>query len=166
MAFHARSSALGLPFFLLAACGGSPPPTLGPANGTLPPCPGTPNCIHTGDRHPEGTAPMILTPDWADADPAELLGQVAEALETLPRTTVVHRAERYLHAEATSLVFRFVDDVEVYLPPTGGELVVRSASRVGRSDLGVNERRVESLRARLQDRGVVTASGTGESSGR
>lgn len=138
---------------LAAACSGTPPATLGPSEGGLAPCPSSPNCVHTGVGHPEGTEPLHLAEPWSD-DPEAALDTIAGALEQSPRTEVVERGPRYLHAEATSLLFRFVDDVEV-LVREDGEVVVRSASRVGHSDMGVNGRRVADLRARLEEAGIV-----------
>ncbi len=81
------------------------------------------------------------------------MADIRTVVESMPRTTVVEQRGAYLHAEARTLVFRFVDDLELLL--TDDELVVRSASRVGRSDLGVNARRVEALRERLEEAGLV-----------
>jgi uncharacterized protein (DUF1499 family) len=61
----------------------------------------------------------------------------------------------YLHAEVKSRVFRFVDDLELLLDPASGVVGIRSASRVGYSDLGVNRRRVETLRQQLIQAGVI-----------
>ena len=60
------------------------------------------------------------------------MGAVVEAM---PRLTVVSVSERYMHAEERSRLFGFIDDLELLLVEDG-ELVVRSASRLGRSDLG------------------------------
>jgi len=139
-----------LPLFQVA-CGGSPPETLGVRDGGLAPCPSSPNCVHTGNRHPEGTEPFLLRPEWTDRDPMPVVRAV---VDSMPRTTVVRVEDRYLHAEARSRVFRFVDDLEVLVKP-GEELVVRSASRLGRSDLGVNADRVEELRRRLTEAGLL-----------
>jgi uncharacterized protein (DUF1499 family) len=83
-----------------------------------------------------------------------------EGVETLPRTRIIRReaqpdGSHYLHAEVTSRIFRFVDDLELLLKPGEGAVVVRSASRTGRSDLGVNQARISALREYLQDRGVL-----------
>jgi len=142
----------------LTACGGRAPASLGVSGEGLIPCPDTPNCVHTGDRHPPGTEPLLLSVDALSHSPDQLAAALREAVEALPRTRVVHSetsGDLYLHAEARSLVFRFVDDLEIHLAAESGELVVRSASRVGRSDLGVNARRVEELRGLLLEEGVV-----------
>lgn len=61
------------------------------------------------------------------------------------------QTERYLHAEARTRLLRFVDDVEFHLRPADGEIAMRSASRLGYSDLGANRRRLERLRAALAE---------------
>ncbi|MDH3271309.1 MAG: DUF1499 domain-containing protein [Gemmatimonadota bacterium] len=139
---------------ILAAlgCGGTPPTDLGPANGSLAPCaPGARNCVHTGLRYPDGTEGMYLD---TDVPSSELMARIRSVVESLPRTAVVAESSGYLRAEARSLLFRFVDDVEL-LVTADGELVVRSASRVGRGDLGVNRKRVERLRDGLREAGVI-----------
>jgi uncharacterized protein (DUF1499 family) len=68
---------------------------------------------------------------------------------------VITESDNYLHAECESAVFGFVDDLELHLRSLEGVIAVRSASRLGYSDLGVNRRRVERLRAMLARQGVV-----------
>jgi uncharacterized protein (DUF1499 family) len=146
-----------VPLILLAAgCQGAPSATLGPHSGDLSPCPDTPNCVHTGHDHPEGIPPLMVTREWTEAGRDELLQQVAEAVDDLPRTAIRRLDERYVHAESASLIFRFVDDLEVLLSDDGSELIVRSAARMGQSDLGVNARRVEALHQALYERGVLS----------
>lgn len=141
-----------------AGCGSHVPPDAGPLpGGGLRPCPTTANCVHTGHGHPPGTEPFQLSASRRSQPVGALLDEVAAALETLPRTVVVDRRASYLRAESTSLIFRFVDDVEVVVQvgQDRREVVVRSASRVGRSDLGVNPRRVRALRRALELQGVI-----------
>jgi len=158
----------GLLPLLGIACTAGPPDTTGSLEAGLPPCPASDNCVHTGDGVPEGTEPLLLTSDWASRPGPALAEAVADAVRELDRTEVIRtrtgggtdgRDEAggalFLHAEATSRIFRFVDDLEVFRAHGSDELVVRSASRVGRSDLGVNARRVEDLRAHLAERGVI-----------
>jgi uncharacterized protein (DUF1499 family) len=71
------------------------------------------------------------------------------------RTVIVDETEDTLHAEATSLVFRFVDDINVILDADAGLIHIRSASRVGYGDFGVNRKRVEVLRLQLQKAHVI-----------
>lgn len=120
-------------------------------DGTLVPCPETPNCVHTGLLHPTGTQPLFLR---SELSPPDVMSQLRTVVSELPRVTVVTASDRYLHAEVRSGLFRFIDDLELLLAEDG-ELVVRSASRVGRSDFGVNARRVDWLRRALGDAGLL-----------
>ncbi len=98
-------------------------------------------CAHRRSQPPE-VRPFELTTEGADRPPEEVRDAVELAVTALPRTEIVMRTGEYLHAESTSRIFRFVDDLEVYVPPGASELVVRSESRVGGSDMGVNVARV------------------------
>jgi len=114
-------------------------------------CPSSPNCVSSqasdaGHR----VEPFALRVPGADAWAA-----AKRAVEAMPRTRIVDDRPGYLRAEATSLLFRFVDDLELALAEDGRRLDVRSASRVGYSDLGANRKRVEALRAALRADGVV-----------
>ncbi len=73
----------------------------------------------------------------------------------MPRTRIVNEDSEYLHAEARSALLGFVDDLELYLRPSLGRIEIRSASRLGWSDMGVNRQRVEALRDLLVDAGIV-----------
>ena len=81
--------------------------------------------------------------------------KIREAVQATTRTDVVTYSDRYLHAESTSLWMRFVDDLELLLDPATGRVDVRSASRVGYGDMGVNAARVEALRTQLIESGVL-----------
>ena len=135
----------------LTACGGERPDNVGMLNGTLSPCPATPNCVHTGLRHPDGTRGVYA--NWTIIQ-AELMPEIRSVVEAMPRTTVVEESGYYLHAEVRSRIFRFVDDVEVLIMPDR-ELIIRSASRVGSGDLGVNAERVEEIRRLLDEAGIL-----------
>jgi len=137
---------------LSAGCGAPPPPALGVDDGELAPCPSTPNCVHTGNRHPDGTQPLYLRAEGEGSWDA-----VRTVVEAMPRLTVVSVSERYLHVEERSRLLRFIDDMELLLAEDR-ELVVRSASRLGGGDLGVNGRRVERLRAALAEAGLLAPS--------
>ncbi len=132
-----------------AGCGAPPPRTLGVDGGELALCPATPNCVHTGNGHPDGMMPIHLR-----AEDESSWGDVRAVVEAMPRLTVVSVSGRYMHAQERSRLFGFVDDMELLLVEDG-ELVVRSASRLGRSDLGVNARRVERLRVALSEAGLL-----------
>ncbi len=124
------------------------PSGLGPRDGRLSDCPATPNCVSSSAGDPEHRVDPLPYQGEASAT----VEAIAAALSGEPRTRIVTRDDGYLHAEATSRVFRFVDDVEFLADPAAGVIHVRSASRVGRSDLGVNRRRVERIRQALARR--------------
>jgi uncharacterized protein (DUF1499 family) len=86
---------------------------------------------------------------------AEAWPVVQRAVEAQPRTRIVAQTGDFLHAECRSRIFRFVDDLQLQLRAGEGIIAVRSASRLGYSDLGVNRKRVEALRSELKRRGVV-----------
>ncbi|HEX5645779.1 MAG TPA: DUF1499 domain-containing protein [Nitrospira sp.] len=109
---------------------------------TLPPCPSSPNCVstHAADQ---GHAIEPIRYRKARAEAKEALKQ---AIRSLPRVALVEEDESYLHYEFTSLLFRFVDDVEFVFDDATKTLHFRSASRTGYGDLGVNRKRMEEIR--------------------
>jgi uncharacterized protein (DUF1499 family) len=83
------------------------------------------------------------------------LPAVVRIINKTPRAKVTRQEPDYLHAEYTSRIFRFVDDLELRVDDRASLLHVRSASRVGNGDLGVNRQRIEELRSALIAAGVV-----------
>ena len=73
----------------------------------------------------------------------------------MPRVNIVRKTDDYLHAECKSAWLGFVDDLELHWRPSDGMIAVRSASRLGYGDFGVNRRRVEVIRGILIKRGIV-----------
>jgi len=108
-------------------------------------CPSSPNCVST-QAQDEGHA---IAPFRYRKSRAEAKEALKEIIRSLPRMKLVEEDEAYLHYEATSLLLRFVDDVEFHFRPAAGEIAVRSASRVGHGDLDANRKRVEAIRAAL-----------------
>ena len=132
---------------LLAACHGARPASLGVRQGRLAPCPSSPNCVSSqADDDVHRIAPLPFSGAAASA-----IDRLAGIVRSLPRASVITSTEDYLRAEFRSAVFRFVDDVEFLADESAGMVHVRSASRVGSSDLGVNRRRVETIRARWNE---------------
>lgn len=127
----------------MAACSGNTPPHLGVHDGRLAPCPDSPNCVSSQARD----ARHAIAPLPLHGSPATSRTRLLEILGKEPRVRVIEQRERYLRAEFTSRLLRFVDDVEFLI----GEqhIEVRSASRLGYSDLGVNRERIEHLRQRM-----------------
>ena len=77
------------------------------------------------------------------------LKEIQEIIENTPRSVIVELDGDYLHAEFTSKWMKYVDDLEVSFIPESSKLLVRSESRVGESDLGVNQKRVDLLKSKL-----------------
>ena len=75
--------------------------------------------------------------------------EVKEIIENTPRSVIVELDGDYLHAEVTSKWMKYVDDLEVSFVPESRKLLVRSESRVGEGDLGVNQKRVDLLKSML-----------------
>jgi len=110
---------------------------------TLRPCPSSPNCVST-EAQDEGHA---IAPIRYRKSLAEAKEGLKEIIDSLPRTRLVEEDESYLRYEFTSLLLRFVDDVEFVLDDEAKTIHFRSASRVGYGDLGVNRARMEQVRA-------------------
>ncbi|HEU5408067.1 MAG TPA: DUF1499 domain-containing protein [Nitrospira sp.] len=109
---------------------------------TLSPCPFSPNCVSTqatDENH-------AISPFQYKKSRAEAKEALKTVLTTLPRTKLVDEDESYLHYEFTSLLLRFVDDVEFLFDEPTKTVHFRSASRTGYSDLGVNRKRMEQVR--------------------
>ena len=126
----------------LLSSGSRTPRYLGLRDGALTTCPSTPNCVSSDA--PDET--HFVSGLEFGGDPNVALERARQAVEALPRTRIVDDSGNYIHAECRSLVFRFVDDLELHLRQEEGVIAVRSASRVGTSDMGVNRKRVEALR--------------------
>ena len=121
------------------------PAAAGPSR--ISPCPDSPNCVSSQSND---SAHFI--------EPLHYTGNLANARQTLidllehsKRTRLINVETDYIHAEFRSLIFNFVDDVEFYLSSEDRIIHVRSASRAGYYDFGVNRRRVERLRATFEN---------------
>ena len=124
-------------------CHGKRPANLGLTSGVLRPCPNSSNCVSSEGGTP---AEKRVAPFPAPGGAADL-ARLKSVVSAWPRTEVLTASHDYLHAECTSLLMRFVDDIEFRFDSTAKVIHVRSASRLGESDLGVNRKRVEGLRA-------------------
>ena len=127
-----------LPF--LTACAGEPPQNIGVQDGRLTACPDSPNCVSSFESDAEhGIQPLQAN-----------LRQVERVLLGLVEANIVESRNGYLYAEFTSRLMRYVDDVEFLEDSTAGVIHVRSASRLGYSDLGANRKRIEKIRGLLE----------------
>lgn len=126
---------------------GKRPENLGVRDGKLAPCPNTPNCVSSQSAD----AVHKIEPLTYKSTSQEALAKLKQTLQSLPRTKIIAETNNYLYAEFTIPIMGFVDDVEFYLDAEAKVFHVRSASRLGQSDLGVNRKRIETLRAKLQE---------------
>lgn len=129
---------------------GTRPDNLGVKDGRLASCPNTPNCVNS--QSPQNDAEHYIEPLSYSGSPDEAIATLKSVIEDMDRTEIIKADERYLYSEFTSKIMGFVDDVEFYLDENAGVIHVRSASRLGQSDLGVNRKRIEDIRAKLAAR--------------
>ena len=132
---------------------GTPPTDLGVRDGRLKPPSMTENSV---------TSQAALYPDhpqrkYADIAPLALKGdgpatiaKIKAIVEGMDGAKVVKSEPNYVYAQFTTKLMKYVDDVEFWFDPAAKVIQVRSASRVGRGDLGVNRKRIEAVRAALQ----------------
>jgi len=133
-------------------CSGRRPDNLTIVGGRLPPCPDRPNCVSS---QAADTGHLIAPISYA-GDPASARTRLEAAIASIPRSKVVRAGEDDLHVEFKTAIMGFVDDALFYVDDTGKKIHVRSASRVGYSDLGVNRRRIESIRKKFADLSAPT----------
>jgi uncharacterized protein (DUF1499 family) len=123
------------------------PGNLGVTDGRLAPCRRTPNCVSS--QADPADAVHYIAPIPFRGDAAAAIAAARSAVESMRRATVIRVEPGYLYAEFRSKLLGFVDDVEFAFEGKAGLLHVRSSSRLGRRDYGVNRARVEALRRRI-----------------
>ena len=123
------------PVLMLFHLSGPVPADLGVSNGALRDCPTTAHCS---------------SQTWASSDPMADFSKLSGLVQESPRTVVIDQTETYLHAEASSAFFGFVDDLELFADRDNNWIQARSESRLGDSDLGVNAARLAALQSRLK----------------
>lgn len=117
------------------------PDNLGLKEGRLPHCPSSPNCV---------CSQAVVTAQQVDpfpytSDRAEAKRLLLKLIKDDPKATLITEKDNYLHAEYRAFIF--LDDVEFFFPDDESIIHVRSASRIGHSDLGANKRRIEAISA-------------------
>ncbi|WP_448563274.1 DUF1499 domain-containing protein [Trichothermofontia sp.] len=125
---------------------GTPPTNLGVKAGKLAPCPSSPNCVSSQSQDTQHRIdPLAYSTEGKTAFAA--LQQVVAQQE---HTRILEATDTYLYAEFSTPLLGFVDDVEFWLDEANNVIQVRSASRLGESDLGVNRKRIETIRQQWQ----------------
>ena len=134
------------------AFSGRAPDNLGVRDGKLKPPSRTPNSVTSqAELWPDAPqkASAAIAPLPMKGDAKATIAKLAQIVEALPGAKIVERRDDYLYAQFTTALMRFVDDVEFWVDPAAHVVQVRSASRVGHGDLGVNRARIEQIRERL-----------------
>jgi uncharacterized protein (DUF1499 family) len=125
---------------------GKTPDNLGINNEQLLPCPNTPNCVNSQSEDPE----QSIQPLTYEGETSEVIEKLKTIINQQERTEIISATDNYLYAQFTTHWMGFVDDVEFSVNQEKGIINVRSASRLGESDLGVNRQRIEKIREELQ----------------
>jgi uncharacterized protein (DUF1499 family) len=127
-------------------------------NGKLLPCPGSPNCVVSQD----GDARHSIAPIAYKMEKERAFPLFRDLVKTMDGATLIEEKPGYLRFEFRTKIFKFTDDVEFYFPEEP-VIHVRSASRVGYSDMGVNRKRVENIRRLFEEvQKKLVAEKTGE----
>ena len=124
---------------------GQRPTTLGVKKGKLTECPDSPNCV-SSQASTEDKVHYVAPIELNGTKSGQAIAKLKELVGSLPRTEIVESSSNYLYAEFTTALMGYVDDVEFLVDGRAKVVHVRSASRLGRSDLGVNRKRVETVR--------------------
>ncbi len=131
---------------------GTPPPDLGVREGRLKAPSATPNSVHSQSElwpeHPQAGYARIA-PLASKGTAQQTMSALRQVVQAMPGAVVVKAEGDYLYATFTTRWLKFTDDAEFWFDPAKQVVQVRSASRLGKKDLGVNRARVEDLRARL-----------------
>ena len=122
-------------------------PNIGIDNNSLKPCLGSPNCVSSISKDPS----RHIEPFRYEGTAKDAKKKLISIIESTKRAQIITSESNYIHAEFTSLIFRFVDDVEFYFDDPAPVIHVRSESRVGYSDLGANRKRIEKLRQQFHN---------------
>ena len=123
------------------------PANLGVKNGKLAKCPDSPNCVCS---YPN-SGPLQMEPIGFVGDVEDAVSKIKKTVsDNFRQARLVDQDNGYLHYEFTSLIFRFVDDVEFLVDDKTKQIHFRSASRVGHSDLGANQRRMKRISEELK----------------
>jgi len=137
-----KISSLILCMTLFTACSGQKPNNLGVTDGKLAPCPDKLNCVISQN----GDDVHNINPIVYKTNRTQAFKILKKIIESRKRAVIIEESDNYLYAEFRSRLMGFVDDTQFYFPKNESVIHVRSASRLGYSDMGVNRKRVENIR--------------------
>ena len=127
---------------ILSSCSDEKLPLVGIRESRLTPCPDSPNCISSQGSDSAYT----VEPLTYDSEAEKIIADLKVVVGSMKGATLVSESAAYLHVEFQSDVFRFIDDVEFMVDDMAKVVHVRSASRVGYYDFGINRKRLEKIR--------------------
>ena len=140
----------------LVGCTDMPKPNIDPASViALARCPSRPNCVSSVD---DPANAHHIEPIRIQGDASEAWQALIGLLQSKREFEIVASSDHYLRAVATTRILRFKDDLEFLLDTEANAIEMRSASRVGYSDLGTNRKRLESIRTGLIEAGVAVGT--------
>jgi uncharacterized protein (DUF1499 family) len=131
--------------FILVSWSRKTPNNLGLRNGRLSDCPTKDNCVSSQASTKRYKVKTIPSNGSLDG----VMMELSSLIESMPGGKVIEIHDNYMRAEFTTRIFRFVDDLECFYDKENGVIHVRSASRIGYSDLNTNRNRVEELRKKF-----------------
>ncbi|MDM8515134.1 DUF1499 domain-containing protein [Desulfobacterales bacterium HSG16] len=140
-----RIALICLSGFILStiACSSGKLPEVRITNGKLLPCPASPNCVSSqAEDKKHKVAPIPIPADKTN----DIRTVIVNVLSSMKRVVIVKNTESHIHAVFSTSIFRFKDDVDFLIDRKEGFIHIRSASRIGHSDFGVNRKRIEKLR--------------------
>jgi len=127
---------------ILSSCSDEKRLHVGVRESRLTPCPESPNCVSSqGSDSAHTVAPLTY-----ETEAGKVITDLKVVVGSMKGATIASESAAYLHVEFQSDVFRFIDDVDFVVDDAVKVVHVRSASRVGYYDFGVNRRRVEKIR--------------------
>lgn len=124
---------------------GTSPNNIGIKSGHLTICSVSPNCVSSQNQDEQ----HFIEPLTFQGDNQKAIALLATIINNQPRSKIIKQTDDYLYAEFTSQWMGFVDDVEFYVNTQENIIEVKSASRLGESDLGINRNRIETIRKQL-----------------
>jgi uncharacterized protein (DUF1499 family) len=117
--------------------------------GRLAVCPSTPNCVSSQSEDKRHKVPPLYY--RGEKNPIDILKKI---VKTYPKAKIITENEDYLHVEFRSNLFSFVDDAEFYYDKKKGIIHIRSAARMGYSDMGVNRKRTMEIEERFNKKSL------------
>ena len=142
---------LALILFIVGGCSGKRPDEIGIDPSGLRGCPKSPNCVSSEAKDEQHAIEVFRL----KGDPNVSWTLIQGEIVSMPGWVIVTATDNFIHVECKSRIFRFIDDLELYLNSSNEVISMRSASRIGYSDFGANRRRVELLRSGLRSKQLI-----------